>query len=463
MIYQLISSNGKTYEYYEFLDNSSIEYYNNVIENNGVFEACNASTSERSANCWDDIDFSIAEIGDDDYVKVSSILFLGEPYMKREDAYTIKKFYEERNDRRRRENKTVRSYVNEQYLEMAENLINIIEENILLNYKVLGALHYMYSNVTIPTRNNDEEIWEIRDIACPRIFIRKDERGLKGKKLKDVQKYNLHINSVFEQVCRVIDNFVEIIMEEQSVKDYIAKAVAWECIQEKAIQYYANIWEEEYDSKLPISFSEALIQYEFCDDVENEYISDVLLCEDIDIEQSKEFLIYFLIKYRYQNIHTLFLFDIFREYYKEINEIQQRIEESDIKEKLKTKQKRKIAKYTIDDVDLMNGAEFEEFVCLLFKNMGYASKVTQQSGDQGIDVVATRNGTKIGIQAKCYSNTVGNSAVQEAVAGKIFYGCDKVMVITNNYFTSSAIELANVNNVVLWNRDMLKEKIKERM
>jgi len=111
----------------------------------------------------------------------------------------------------------------------------------------------------------------------------------------------------------------------------------------------------------------------------------------------------------------------------------------------------------------VRGSEFEHFICELYKKMGYSAEVTKQSGDQGLDVIAERNGRKIGIQAKCYSGTVGNFAVQEAVAGKSYYNCDKVVVITNNFFTTSAIELAKSNNVILWNRDILKEKINELM
>jgi HJR/Mrr/RecB family endonuclease len=33
------------------------------------------------------------------------------------------------------------------------------------------------------------------------------------------------------------------------------------------------------------------------------------------------------------------------------------------------------------------------------------------------------------------------------------------MVITNYYFTKSAKELAEISDVILWNRDILKEKI----
>ena len=114
---------------------------------------------------------------------------------------------------------------------------------------------------------------------------------------------------------------------------------------------------------------------------------------------------------------------------------------------------------TIDDIDLMSGPEFESAVCSLFKAMGYAVHVTKQSGDQGIDVIAEKDSVKIGIQAKCYASAVGNAAVQEAAAGKVFYGCGKAMVVTNSTFTKSAVELAAANGVILWGRDILMQKL----
>jgi len=117
--------------------------------------------------------------------------------------------------------------------------------------------------------------------------------------------------------------------------------------------------------------------------------------------------------------------------------------------------------YSINDVDLMNGSEFEHFVALLFTKMGYEATVTKGSGDQGIDVLAEKNNVKIGVQAKCYSGSVSNSAIQEVVAGAQHYGCDKSIVVTNNVFSKSAIELAQSNNVILWDRTILKDKIIE--
>ena len=112
----------------------------------------------------------------------------------------------------------------------------------------------------------------------------------------------------------------------------------------------------------------------------------------------------------------------------------------------------------ITGIDQMNGAQFEQFVAKLFTLMGYTTEVTKHSGDQGIDVIAQKSGIRTGIQAKRHAGKVGNSAVQEVVAGKAFYHLDKAIVITNSEFTQSAKDLAKATNVELWDRAALKEK-----
>lgn len=116
-------------------------------------------------------------------------------------------------------------------------------------------------------------------------------------------------------------------------------------------------------------------------------------------------------------------------------------------------------KITIDDVDMMTGKEFECLILAIFSALGYAVKLTKATGDQGVDIVALKNGLTVGIQTKCYGSRIGNSAIQEVVAGIRYYGLNRAMVVTNNYFTQQAIDLAKANDVVLWDRDTLKEKI----
>ena len=119
-------------------------------------------------------------------------------------------------------------------------------------------------------------------------------------------------------------------------------------------------------------------------------------------------------------------------------------------------------KYTIQDIDKMDGHEFEYFCAELLKNTGFENvNVTPGSGDQGIDVIAYKDGIKYGIQCKCYASDIGNKAVQEAFSGKEFYKCHIGVVLSNRYFTSSAMELAARNRILLWDRSYLIDLLKK--
>ena len=110
--------------------------------------------------------------------------------------------------------------------------------------------------------------------------------------------------------------------------------------------------------------------------------------------------------------------------------------------------------------DNMEGHDFEYFCAEILKKNDYKNvEVTQGSGDQGIDIIAYKDGVKYGIQCKCYSSDIGNKAVQEAFSGSKFYDCHVPVVLTNRFFTKSAKELAQKNNVLLWDRDYLDKLI----
>lgn len=118
---------------------------------------------------------------------------------------------------------------------------------------------------------------------------------------------------------------------------------------------------------------------------------------------------------------------------------------------------------SIEDInyDAMDGEAFEQFCArLLIKNGFEEVTLTKGSGDQGIDIIAFRDGIKHGIQCKCYSTDIGNGAVQEVFAGKTFYKCHVGIVLTNQHFSSAAIQLAEANGIVLWDREFLERLIK---
>ncbi len=120
---------------------------------------------------------------------------------------------------------------------------------------------------------------------------------------------------------------------------------------------------------------------------------------------------------------------------------------------------RKTKALQISDIDNMAGIEFEKYIARLLQAQNYKISFTKISGDFGIDIIANKNQEKYAIQIKRYSKAVGRSAISDAVAGMAYYKCNKTMVVTNNYFTKLAQELAISNNCVLINRDKLGEWI----
>lgn len=106
----------------------------------------------------------------------------------------------------------------------------------------------------------------------------------------------------------------------------------------------------------------------------------------------------------------------------------------------------------------MDGHTFEHYCAGLLRRNGFHHvEVTRGSGDQGIDILAWKHRKKYGIQCKCYSYYLGNKAIQEAYAGMKFYECDVAAVLTNQYFTNSAVALAGKTDVLLWDRAVLEE------
>ncbi|HMJ08807.1 MAG TPA: restriction endonuclease [Pyrinomonadaceae bacterium] len=110
---------------------------------------------------------------------------------------------------------------------------------------------------------------------------------------------------------------------------------------------------------------------------------------------------------------------------------------------------------SINSLDRLSGLEFEQFLSNLFERMGYTVEQTRITGDQGADLVAVKFGERTVVQAKRFGGSVGNKAVQEVVAAKALYKADKAIVVTNNFFTTPAQELAKANAVELIDREAL--------
>lgn len=104
------------------------------------------------------------------------------------------------------------------------------------------------------------------------------------------------------------------------------------------------------------------------------------------------------------------------------------------------------------ELDQLSGVEFEEYLAGLFRAQGYAAELTPTSGDYGADLILSKAGQRIAVQAKRYTGSVGVQAVQEALSGQAYYQCHTAWVITTGAFTTNALELAQKSGVKMIGR-----------
>lgn len=115
----------------------------------------------------------------------------------------------------------------------------------------------------------------------------------------------------------------------------------------------------------------------------------------------------------------------------------------------------RILHFSIRRVDKMTGQEFENFLKVRFERMGFSVKTTKASNDYGADLILRRKKLTIAVQAKRYQANIGVKAVQEVIGSMAYYGANKGLVVTNSSFTKNAKALAEVNNIALWDREVL--------
>jgi restriction system protein len=113
-------------------------------------------------------------------------------------------------------------------------------------------------------------------------------------------------------------------------------------------------------------------------------------------------------------------------------------------------------------MDEMEGHDFEYYCADILRANGFLDvEVTKGSGDFGADILAEKDGITYAVQCKCYDKPIGVKAVQEVYAGRDFYDRMVGVVMTNQYFTQPAVELAQKLNILLWDRGYIDSMDKE--
>lgn len=119
-------------------------------------------------------------------------------------------------------------------------------------------------------------------------------------------------------------------------------------------------------------------------------------------------------------------------------------------------------RFKTTNMDEMEGVDFEKFCADLLSRRGFDEiELTKKSGDYGIDILAQKEGVTYAIQCKRHSEPVGVKAVQEAYAGRDYYDRMVGAVMTNQYFTASAVEAAKKLKILLWDRGYIESMLEE--
>ena len=101
------------------------------------------------------------------------------------------------------------------------------------------------------------------------------------------------------------------------------------------------------------------------------------------------------------------------------------------------------------DNNYIKGIRFENKCLQILKSKGWRVEQTSITGDQGVDLIASIKELRICIQCKDHIKAIGNKAVQEISAGKIYWKGTHAILVSKSGFTQSAIKLARANKVIL--------------
>jgi Holliday junction resolvasome RuvABC ATP-dependent DNA helicase subunit len=107
----------------------------------------------------------------------------------------------------------------------------------------------------------------------------------------------------------------------------------------------------------------------------------------------------------------------------------------------------------------MDALEFEEFVANLFREMGYAVEMTQQSGDHGIDLLMRKGDQLIAVQCKHWDAPIGEPVIRDFLGSLTGVKANCGYVVASSTFTSKAFSFAQDKPIKLFDLDALMDLI----
>lgn len=118
----------------------------------------------------------------------------------------------------------------------------------------------------------------------------------------------------------------------------------------------------------------------------------------------------------------------------------------------------------IENIDACDPNEFVNFICRMFRKLGYNTKNIDGFSDNGIDIYIEKDGIVIAVQVKRYSiyklnELEGVLKIQGFRGSMAKENITRGIYLTTHYFSPKAIEFVENENIQLINRDLLFELI----
>lgn len=281
------------------------------------------------------------------------------------------------------------------------------------------------------------------------------EEGVDTKYISDklYPIYYEFYSDTFEEKLSVRDfySIISIINEESIIDSTILSCYKDEInnFNVKLIKYSAERSSNELNYKIIDQIRDFLFE------IEKESFFEARWGENFYTRVDYILFYYYMLKYLLENVPGELFLELLYDKYSIIdllyNSHSKRTLEQERKRLLEgdmtTEEKYLDDKYSFTNIE--SGYNFELYLENLFKRLGYNVETMPPGPDQGGDLLIKKNGRITVVQAKYYSSPVGNRAVQEVVSAISYYNGDVGMVVTNNRFTKSAIELADANGVEL--------------
>lgn len=110
----------------------------------------------------------------------------------------------------------------------------------------------------------------------------------------------------------------------------------------------------------------------------------------------------------------------------------------------------------IDEMDILGltAIQFKLYLKKLFEHAGYKVSLTPPSNNF-VDFIIFGNQGDIVVVTKKYSKSVSDEVIRRILTAKEYYRAKSAIVIATSSFTNNAINLANDNDVLLWDMSIL--------